>query len=219
MGAIELNSTKLLSDASLESYYRLSSDGTDTQGNTNLSPSDVSFGSSYGKFGNGAYFNGTSAFLSGADIACITSAGTFTISLWTKPINLEVVRQGVIQCSKSSTNRNGITITTDGKIAGGYYNGGYTMVGSNASVCDGNWHHVVFINNGGVVKLYVDGILQSGTGYVYFHDDAGFFVGKTTNPYYSKGSIDDLAVFSKCLTEDEVMILYNNTAPAFLKLF
>jgi Concanavalin A-like lectin/glucanases superfamily len=55
----ELSQTPLASDPSLVSYYRFEGSSADSKGINNGTDVDMVYGTTYGKFGQGAHFNGT----------------------------------------------------------------------------------------------------------------------------------------------------------------
>jgi len=96
------------------------------------------------------------------------------------------------------------------------YSSDETKVGTNYIA--GQWTHIVWVHDGGQLYLYKDGRLVgsvvSGSTEVLTHK---FRMGRTgTDPSYKffHGDIDDLRIYSRALTADEVSALYNNvTAP------
>ncbi len=80
-----------------------------------------------------------------------------------------------------------------------------------------NWHHVVGVYNNKSVKIYVDGILKnSGTlsGTMSNYGD-GMFIG-AIGSYAFNGLIDEVKIYNKALTADEIKQDYNaNSAIQF----
>ena len=86
-----------------------------------------------------------------------------------------------------------------------------------ATVTDGNWHHLVWINNSGRMSMYVDGVLQAEPfaltrNYAYntFHFYSLGLAGSSARQTYLNGSLDELAYWEKALTQQEVTDLYNS---------
>jgi hypothetical protein len=98
---------------------------------------------------------------------------------------------------------------------------GATSMGMGTPAATGSWAHYVMVNNGNTVTAYRDGAvaatytcsgsncLASGAA------SGGFFVGChagngacNTNGYYFVGDVDELAIFSKALTQAEVQSIY-----------
>jgi hypothetical protein len=104
---------------------------------------------------------------------------------------------------------------------------------SAAVVFDDTWHHITWVDAGGTVKLYVDGVLDTAN---FNYTPAGAFTFNTTalgtlvraavamgNIFI--GAIDDVAVWKRALTEAEVNEVRTSgippitqvVAPAFVK--
>ncbi len=99
-----------------------------------------------------------------------------------------------------------------------------TYLNSNSVVFDNNWHHIVWTDNRGNAKLYVDGNLD-GTNFNY--TPPVISLNRTllgVQPYqngiidttFFNGSIDDLMAFKRELSAVEVQGLYANTSSKYL---
>ncbi|NTW32788.1 MAG: LamG domain-containing protein, partial [Bacteroidetes bacterium] len=80
----ELYSTPFFSDANLVAYWRLEGNSQDAKGSNNGSDVDMSYDNSYGKFGKGAYFNGSSSKISISN-DFVSGGKIFSISAWINP--------------------------------------------------------------------------------------------------------------------------------------
>ena len=75
---------------------------------------------------------------------------------------------------------------------------------STSTVTDGNWHHVLGVNDGTDLKIYIDGILEDtnvGGGGAIQSSTADFFIGRrgnssSSNREYWNGNIDEVAVWN-----------------------
>jgi len=80
---------------------------------------------------------------------------------------------------------------------------------------DSNWHHVVFIRSGSVGKIYVDGGAEIKLGTTKAGDlgtDDYWFIGQAGNDGdYFNGTIDEVMIFNRSLSESEIKELYNLT--------
>lgn len=104
-------------------------------------------------------------------------------------------------------------IIKDGKaaFAGRDGSGIYRLAGySSVNVSDGKWHHLAGVCDGSTWSIYVDGILQgsittnySGTSLT---NDAPFAIGKyfVYDDEYYEGRIDEVRVWKKALTQEEI---------------
>jgi subtilisin family serine protease len=92
-------------------------------------------------------------------------------------------------------------------------------IGSGTTFTDGVWHHVVGIRNGSNAYLYVDGVLENSTDSFIsgnLSNNASFIIGHKTFDWpdaeFFKGSLDEIVIFRRALSADEVKALYDNTA-------
>lgn len=92
---------------------------------------------------------------------------------------------------------------------------------------DGNWHHVVCVRNAAekTMSLYIDGKLAGtktgvGTGAINFDPKELFFIGGDDEPTAGKehrtfnGSIDELAIYPRALSPEEIGINYMMLRPS-----
>ncbi len=102
------------------------------------------------------------------------------------------------------------------KIVKGHMELGYDdrpSISTSAFYNDDKWHNVVFSYNGLTLKLYVDGILIGSVddGDPIDYDGAsgnGFSIGRNLwQPYFFKGEIDDILIYNRELSEQEVLDL------------
>lgn len=84
--AVELYTHPLFSDANLQSYWRMEGNSNDAKGANNGTDTSISYNASYGKFGQGADFNGTSSKIVIGNVFNYTSA--ITVGIWIKPDNI-----------------------------------------------------------------------------------------------------------------------------------
>ena len=87
-------------------------------------------------------------------------------------------------------------------------NSGYTN-----RVLDTDWHHVAMTYDGSMMRLYLDGLLRTYTAKTgNLQLSAGdVYIGKETpiNPF--KGTIDEMLVYDRALTDSEVLEIYGST--------
>jgi hypothetical protein len=74
------------------------------------------------------------------------------------------------------------------------------------------WYQVVFEYAGGVAKIYIDGILAAQGSNLSFSNFSNIIFGmRSDNSFHFKGSLDDIAIYNRALTPQEVQSLF--TAP------
>ncbi len=100
--------------------------------------------------------------------------------------------------------------------------GGFSLVGKGIKVNDNKWHHIVVVRDGRLRlnKLYVDGYSVGNFQYDYTHSfesgspvNIGFL--DLNNGYGYNGLLDELMVYNRDLTENEVRARYNNGAGSY----
>ncbi len=76
-----------------------------------------------------------------------------------------------------------------------------------------DWHHVVATYNGKKIKLYIDGVLlvkKSASGNLK-STNSSTYIGSEGSINYFDGTIDEVAVFDKALSQQEIADIYANT--------
>jgi hypothetical protein len=164
-----------------------------------------------GKRGRALNFDGVSNYVVANLIPAVTKTGTYTFSAWVKTNS--TASQSIFDNPGSSGNcsdRNGMIYsrTVTGDLEFGYYDG-VSWTGASGLMSTNAWHHVVGINNAGVVSLYIDGVLQSGTNAPYATCGSSLQIGQTFSqgmPF--SGQIDDARFYSRALSASDVLALY-----------
>jgi hypothetical protein len=217
MAGTELYTTDLYTDANLEFYERFEGNADDSSSNSIVAtPTNISYHADYGKFGQGARFNGSNSRIDKAYNAATQLGGQdFSIVFWIKRnadqfgtiiINRQTTGQsvdyyavvsavGIVDCRQldGSTSKNIVTATD--------------------AIALDEYHHIAIIRDkGGTSAIYVDGI-SSGT----VADDNGAYTNAANQagtlgkdpPYaeYLSADLDDFAIFSRVLTPTEIQLL------------
>lgn len=92
-------------------------------------------------------------------------------------------------------------------------------VDSNSNINLNDWVHLVSTWDGNTLKIYVNGILENS---IYSPNNVqgvnsenlyfGTMAGNSTWPYWLNGKIDDIAIYNRALTQQEITNLYNSTS-------
>jgi len=221
MAAIELKSKSLFSDANLKAYWRFEGNSNDSKDSQDGTDTSMTYGTSYGKFGQGAHCDGSlnKIMLPSGGGTALDITATFTFCCWVKTSAVS----GLLIMNGDGWNGGngwymgiGLAGKGDGKLAIGG-NGGWVDVGSSGTVNDGNWHHVAFVwVTGGAVKYYIDGI-ASGTGTLNVtplshtgYRSIGVNTDGTNFGTRVTGDLDDMAMFDRELTAAEISNLYDD---------
>jgi hypothetical protein len=172
----------------------------------------------FGNANNAYYFNGYSSYIS-INPSAITYNNGLTISLWVK-------------VESSYSNVQFFVSKGDDDVAGhfhlGYNESAGTFIGDINGLYNGlnsassfqfqqtRWRHIVFTSNNQSLKMYIDGNLNS----TYTNPESiatlssQILFGKHSKslyPYYTSGSLDDIRIYNRALSEQEVTEMYNES--------
>lgn len=179
-------------------------------------------GSTGGKFHNAVEFSaGTKVDISDGTKFNWEEDANFTISLWMK--------------TQATQSGNAVLIGRDAKDTDVHWwvglnanaqamfmlkdteHIGIFIGGKGPSLNDGKWHKIVAIRDGAnqKSKLYVDGVLLAEADYYYVRDfqtPAPINIGymNLDAGYHFVGSMDELKLYSRAITEEEIGVTYND---------
>jgi len=85
---IEFYSNSLYDDANCISYWRFEGNSNDTKGAHNGTDTNITYGTEYGRFNQGALFNGSTSKIVTANNSGISGNAVFSFSIWVKPTDL-----------------------------------------------------------------------------------------------------------------------------------
>ena len=171
-----------------------------------------------GKYNGDFVFDLNKDFISIPDADSLDTNAT-TISLWIKP---EATSTAVDVLSKFGTSPNKsyslyftackplFYITSNGTGSAG----DVLILNSNTVINDNAWHNVVFTYNLTNASLYVDNVLKATSlwakGINPSPSNIEIAKGTSIQYKYFNGSIDDLMIFNRSLTQAEITDLYNS---------
>ncbi len=195
-----------------------------------------------GKRGQAMLFDGASQYAyfttpAGEDTGLpISRARSFTVCVWVKGAANQTDRRVFSESNSNDSNNNPLVnigthnAGTDGTVDLYFRDGAGTAQINHAhspdTAYDDTWHHIGLVDVNGAVSLYLDGALNLTTNYT-----RAAFVSDTTSiaaivrglganlGAYFTGTIDDVAVWERALTEAEIQDVMNNgiqtPVPAF----
>lgn len=183
----------------------------------------------FGTVNQSYYFNGFNSNIDlGINPSINSISNAFSISYWIKPevyggtLVANYSSQGV---PMSSSWRFNSKLNSSGHVRFNYVytlNGNWQELDSNPLIIDlNNWHHCVYTRSGGSANLYINGVLISSS------DDlaSGNLDNPTSPPAitkfgynfpsaggidYYKGIMDDIGIWNRVLTQQEVTDLFNS---------
>lgn len=214
---VPLSQTSLINDANLVSYWKMDGNSLDSKGTNHGTNSGSAFGD-IGNFGNCASFNGSSYITTPTGSLNLT---TFSVCGWIKKTGTLTTWATIIDKEASSTNRNWwiglgyhVSYGPVGSLCFFGSVGGSTNVitSSSKSVIQNDiWYHFAVIRDNPNSYIYLNGRLEGVQSYAGNIDTGGSSI--KIGVYYDSsqlfwsGSIDDISIFSRALTSDEVLLL------------
>lgn len=113
-----------------------------------------------------------------------------------------------------------LTVTPGGTIFWQFYDDGGRDSCAPPSPTTAEWHHIAGTYDGSIFKCYVDGVMKMDFGYKgkLPQNNANVTVGKRSKAEecYFVGMIDEVAIFSSALSEDEIKSAMTIVKPALV---
>lgn len=219
--ALSLNVFGQATTNGLVGYWPFNGNSNDESGNENdgIVNGATLTTDRFGNANSAYYFNGYSSYIS-VNPSATTYNNGLTISIWVKVSSSYSNVQFFV--SKGNDDEAGHFHLgynqEDGIFIGdiNVLNAGVNSVTS-FPISQTQWHHVVFTCDNQSLKMYIDGNFNSS----YVNSEAiesltsqilfGKHV-KTKYPYYTCGSLDDIRIYNRALSEQEINELYIESA-------
>jgi len=201
----------------------------------NGNANDESGNGNHGTVGNGINLDqdrnnnsNSSYYFSGVDNIklnkySIKNQVNFTISVWIKSkyqYNLNGNRNGIISIGSKTIDNAGLHLY--------YYNGATNFdltnifgIGNSKIVSDNFWHNLIVTNQNGKIMIFVDGINDGNFKMMtpnISETDLNEFGSASACCWtdYFIGNLDDIAIYNRALTQQEITALYTGTPQAGL---
>jgi uncharacterized protein (TIGR02145 family) len=79
------------------------------------------------------------------------------------------------------------------------------------------WYHVVFEHANGISKIYINGVLAAQGNNLTFPSFSNIVFGmRSDSLFFFDGSLDDIGIWNRALTAEEIALLYGNFNPEWL---
>lgn len=218
---IGANGLAQVSTNGLVAHYKMDGDAQDASGNGNhgTAQNGVAFGT--GKFGKAASFDGVNDYVEVNHSASLNNyviTGELTISYW---INPDIGKTRDVIAKRPPANNGGFVVQANPDQMG-YDHAIFTNVGQKYVVVtytQNEWQHIVFSAKAGdAIRVFKNGVLSASLSLA-----GNTFVGTTNNmrlmantmalELFQKGQLDQVQIFSRILSNDEVQALYQAEAP------
>ena len=188
----------------LASYWKLDGNSNDAHGSNDGTDYNMTY--SAGKIGNAGSFNGGSSRIKLSKNASTYLLNNWTMAAWAKRASSSSGRNSIYQMGNCVLDFGGAK----------YYDGADRIINDPDIPTDTDWHFYVWTKSStGGSKLYRDGSLVASQS-SHTTDNSNSYtevnIGRFAAPGNSwfGGSIDELGLWSRALTSDEITKLYNN---------
>ena len=222
--------TGLVYDDSILGYWSFNDDYKDKSLNGNDGAGNGNLAFTAGKYGNALLFDGNGDYVR---IPSVPNPGkSWTVMAWVKPDanSLASGTRGVLGRAADgeleSANINNALYLDNNNLRGFYeYGAGSNIIKDSVGILEaGKWYHIAgrrndFAGDVGTFTIFINGVRQDTTSVegLDTSDPSGsvggvFAIGRNgdiDNEYYS-GAIDDVALFSRPLSDAEIADVYNN---------
>lgn len=144
-----------------------------------------------------------------------TDFDAFTVACWFKVTDRAGVQTFVAQ-DWSGAGSTFMLYSWQGTLGGALYVQGQGSPSQiwGPALSTNQWYHVAYVYDGANAQLYVDGVggtLSSVSGALARHKSP-LFIGSRGKADYLRGSLDDIRVYRRALTAEEIVALFNGTS-------
>ncbi len=200
-------------------YWKLDGDSNDSLSINNGSDTNIVY--TNGKLKDCASFDGASSYISSPGNGLPTGGQSRTYSAWVFPVSYTGPNGIIIYAGNSSSPPNQSFCLYQTEISGLYYifSDGYngdnnlTVPIQDLAVLN-EWSFICFTLDGSKYSYYLNGTLRLTGNFIVPINTNGtsFVVGNRQDSYvgYWDGQIDEVGVWNRALSSDEVFKLYNN---------
>jgi len=168
-----------------------------------------------GKFGKALSFDGVDDYVEVPNTSDF-HPNALTISVWVYPKPVSNLRGIVDKGGWHPTNKDGewsVSWLSSNKFQLHFYTSEQELVCLTSPAYEPeHWHHVVAVWNGSVLKLYVNNELVSSAELPSLNQQTyNINIGRTQRYVrYFNGTIDEVRIYSRALSENEIKMLYYN---------
>jgi hypothetical protein len=168
--------------------------------------------------GNALSFDGVDDWVS-LDSNQISVSNNFTVTAWLNPRDASGEGAFIsVRCSYQQAGFRFFIVNNNLAVQGETTSGWKWATFGNGSLQSGNWYHVAVVYDKSTIRAYINGLYQGSSywgGDLVMDGNAHSQIG-TQGSYYFNGIIDDLMIFNRTLSAQEVSRLYQlmNGSPA-----
>lgn len=226
------NNSQATSFNPIASYHFSEGSGTttsDSSENGNTCTISGAVWTNSGKSGKALNFDGNYTYLDCGTKSSLNLNSSFTASAWVKTNKSSETYQAILMKSENnypeSLGQQGWELIYRSSSAGFRFgirdqNDKAVLVNALPSGNIGDWHHVVGVydDSNNTMRLYIDGIVRASSTKAslasFNAPDWSFKIGRYAGGYSFRGTIDEVRVYNRALSAQEVSSLYNEFALA-----
>jgi hypothetical protein len=230
LDSLSLTETSSKKSESLVAYYPFEDGAKDASGNNNNGVITGTLNCNVeGKIGKACLFNGISDYIAIDDSNSLDMSQEITISVWFKLSKSLVNRQALvgkhfIEYELGVYPSGCIHTYTSNTIINGYTEGINLCVDGKPTFTEtdwitNKWYHVAWTLNKNEEKLWINGVylgsynkINSGNGLGTLPGTHKLEIGRRASPnpeMYFSGTIDEVRVYNRSLSEEEIKAIYN----------
>ncbi len=218
-----LGTTKTIQKSYLKAHYTFDDNDIsvtnvyDKSGNRNNGTSVNSPASSFGRLGQSFLFNGSSSYVSIPNSSSLNfGSGDISVSFWVNSASTTDIHGLMRKGNAFNTNSTGweIRLRSNSTQIEACVNGGLGTCPKVVASISSGWNHVVFVvsRTNASSSLYINGIYQTSMAHApTYTDNQTLYLGAGFDAFYS-GHLDDLRVYNKKLTDNEIVNIYKNSS-------
>ena len=203
----------------LVAYYPFNGNANDASGNSNNATTVQATLTTdrYGNLNSAYSFNGTNSYIGFTNVPT-TQVDNWSITAWVKPSSLNQVGIAVALGYDDGNTGNGYSLGITGTgfatpgnqfwgLFGGvtyvgFINGGFAFTETN------QWYQIVMLRNSGVTTFFVNGVPMTNSTSITPFTPTGFRIGSNNGIRFFNGAIDDVRIYNRALSTNEVEQLY-----------
>jgi len=198
---------------SLVAYWKLDGNSNDVFGTYNGTDTSVSYSTTSGKIVQGGAFTRTGNSKIATTYQFPTGTNVKSFSVWFKPSSGRLRGWMIGGGTESVGTAFGLFLATDGVGDLYFFGFGAGDVNFGNVVSASVWQHVVITYDGTNLVGYLNGALLSSTVKALNTGTGNMYIGRrTSNTESWDGDIDEVGVWNRALTQNEVLNLYRNGA-------
>jgi Concanavalin A-like lectin/glucanases superfamily len=192
----------LLTD--LAAYWKLDdTNWTDSSGNGRTLSNNNGVTNTSGIINYGASFNGSTQFLLTSSFPFIS--GDFSVSFWVNVTDTQTQQTFIESPTYGALN---IYFLYGSLCVNDYMT--VSEINEVGSFNNNTWYNIVVIKNNGITSAYSNGeFLASTEQNMYIDSSIGIGASSYLSDFFTNGKIDEVGVWSRALSQDEITYLYN----------